>query len=226
MAIAISNAGRPAPAPDDCDRAGADKTEMNVLIVSFWFPPSNVVGAIRVGKLARYLDRRGYGLRVLTTDIGEDRSLPLEIAREQVIYTEYRQPKDRLASIIRSFRGKGASRVIGGDLTGVTDRTPGKSLSDRLRRHYYGLKNIPDLRRNWIKPAVSAGRALVGEWRPDIMFASAPPFTSLIVSSRLSRALGVPWIADFRDLWVDGPYYGEPQWRRRIDAVLERAMVR
>ena len=141
MAIAISNAGRPAPAPDDCDRAGADKTEMNVLIVSFWFPPSNVVGAIRVGKLARYLDRRGYGLRVLTTDIGEDRSLPLEIAREQVIYTEYRQPKDRLASIIRSFRGKGASRVIGGDLTGVTDRTPGQPstfepIKDNVRDIY------------------------------------------------------------------------------------------
>src|ERR1700736_6961659 len=83
---------------------------MNVLIVSFWFPPSNVVGAIRVGKLARYLDRRGYGLRVLTTDIGGDRSLPLEIAREQVTCTDYRQGKDRLACMVRLFRRGAAER--------------------------------------------------------------------------------------------------------------------
>lgn len=47
---------------------------MKVLIVSFWFPPANVVGAIRVGKLARYLDRREYEVRILTTKIGGDRS--------------------------------------------------------------------------------------------------------------------------------------------------------
>jgi hypothetical protein len=199
---------------------------VNVLIVSFWFPPSNVVGAIRVGKLARYLDHRGYDLRVLTADVAGDSSLPLEIAREKVIYTEYRQPKDRLAEMVQSFRRRVADPGVGGDLTGVTDGTQSRSLWERLRRHYYGLKDIPDLRRAWIKTAVAAGRRLVGEWRPDIMFASAPPFTGLIVSSRLSRALGIPWIADFRDLWVDGPYYSEPGWRRRVDAVLEHAMVR
>src|ERR1700737_3936925 len=85
---------------------------MNVLIVSFWFPPSNVVGAIRVGKLARYLDRRGYGLRVLTTDIGGDRSLPLEIAREQVTCTDYRQGKERLPLMVWVFPpGAAAARA-------------------------------------------------------------------------------------------------------------------
>jgi hypothetical protein len=66
---------------------------MKVLIVSFWFPPSNVVGAIRVSKLARYLVRHGHELRVLTTDIAEDRSLPLEIPRKYV-YSKYRPRKD------------------------------------------------------------------------------------------------------------------------------------
>jgi glycosyltransferase involved in cell wall biosynthesis len=199
---------------------------MNVLIVSFWFPPSNVVGAIRVGKLARYLDRRGYGLRVLTTDIGGDRSLPLEIAREQVTCTDYRQGKDRLACMVRLFRRGSAELGAVDELPRTEGHTPRKRLWDSLRHHYHGLRNIPDLRRAWIKTAVPAGRQLIAEWRPDIIFASAPPFTSLIVSSRLSRAFGIPWIADFRDLWVDGPYYSEPRWRRRVDAVLEHGMVR
>ena len=31
---------------------------MKVLILSWYFPPSNTIGAIRVGKLAKYLMRR------------------------------------------------------------------------------------------------------------------------------------------------------------------------
>jgi len=200
---------------------------MKVLIVSFSFPPSNVVGAIRVGKLARYLDRRGYDLRVLTTDIVEDRSLPLEIAQDRVIYTDYRLREDRLARLARRFRRPPASQL---DSCGATLRVdggaPGKSVWERLRRHYYGLVHIPDLRRDWIKTALPAGRRLMAEWKPDIIFASAPPFTGLIVAGRLGRAFGIPWIADFRDLWVDAPYYYEPGWRRPFEALLEQATVR
>jgi hypothetical protein len=47
---------------------------MKILIIGFWFPPANVIGAIRLGKLARYLDRHGHDVRVLTTGLGDDRS--------------------------------------------------------------------------------------------------------------------------------------------------------
>jgi hypothetical protein len=207
--------------PDSCEFV------MKILIVSFSFPPSNVVGAIRVGKLGRYLNRHGYDVRVLTTDIGGDRSLPLEIPRELVIYTDYRLHKDWPALLVRPFRRRpGAALCASGEVSAVEAGVRSKSAWDSLRRHYHGLTYIPDLRRDWIKTAVPAGRRLIGEWKPDIIFASAPPFTGLIITNRLSRAFGIPWIADFRDLWVDGPYYDEAWWRRWIDAVLERATVR
>lgn len=200
---------------------------MRILIVAFWFPPSNVVGAIRVGKLARYLGRRGHDLRVLTTDIGEDRSLPLEIPKEQVIYTDYRQREDWLPLLVRSFRRRPpAASGATGEVSLTGGRASSKSPWDALRRHYHGLMHIPDLRSDWIKTAVPAGKRLIQKWKPDIIFASAPPFTGLIVTSRLSRAFDIPWIADFRDLWVDNPYYSEPGWRRPVDAVLEWATVR
>ena len=90
----------------------------------------------------------------------------------------------------------------------------------------YGLTHIPDKRADWIRVAIPAGRRLIEEWQPDIIFASAPPYTGLIVASRLARAFDIPWVADFRDLWVDNPYYSEPGWRRPIDAVLERQTLR
>ena len=106
------------------------------------------------------------------------------------------------------------------------DGAPARSLRQTFRRHYLGLIHIPDMRADWVRTAIPAGRQLIKEWKPDIIFASAPPNTGLIVASRLARAHKVPWVADFRDLWVDNPYYSEPGWRKRIDAILERRILR
>ena len=196
---------------------------MRVLIVAFWFPPSNVIGAVRVGKLARYLDRHGHEVRVLTTDISEDRSLPLEIPRELVVYTDYRKRKDWFDLLAQPFRRRVPLPVgVSADVAQVRDKAPSRPAWDKLRRQYYGLIHIPDLRTDWIKTAVPAGKRLITEWKPDIIFASAPPFTGLIVAGRLSRACNIPWVADFRDLWTNNPYDRSPSWRRPVDRILER----
>jgi glycosyltransferase involved in cell wall biosynthesis len=201
--------------------------EMKVLIVAFWFPPSNLVGAIRVGKLARYLDHRGHEPRVLTTDISEDRSLPLEIPREHVVYTDYPKRRDWFDLLARPFRRRPAAPTgENGGVAHAPDAVPSNSPWGMLRRQYYGLVHIPDQRIDWVKTAIPAGERLIEEWRPDIIFASAPPFTGLIVASRLGRAFDVPWVADFRDLWADNPYYSFPAWRRSIDRIVERVTLR
>src|SRR5690349_6810833 len=87
---------------------------MKILIVAFWFPPANVIGAIRVGKLARYLDRRGHDVRVLTTEIGGDRSQPIEIGRERIVYTDYRERPDWLELLLRPFRNHPQTPLLGG----------------------------------------------------------------------------------------------------------------
>ncbi len=200
---------------------------MKVLIVSFAFPPSNVIGAVRVGKLARYLDHRGHDVRVLTTDLVADRSLPLEILRERVFYTEYRPRRHWVDWVVRSLRVRTAFPAGGRrENAPAQDSAPARSLWQTFRRHYFGLIHIPDMRADWIRTAIPAGRQLIKEWKPEIIFASAPPNTGLVVASRLARAHDIPWVADFRDLWVDNPYYSEPGWRKRIDAILERRILR
>jgi glycosyltransferase involved in cell wall biosynthesis len=200
---------------------------MKILIVSFAFPPSNVIGAVRVGKLARYLDRHGHDVRVLTTDLVEDRSLPLEISRERVFYTEYRERQHWIDRVVRLQRGRTVLPAEGRpENAPPRDGAPPRSLRQTLRRHYFGLIHIPDMRADWVTTAIPAGRRLISEWKPDIIFASAPPNTGLIVASRLARTHKIPWLADFRDLWIDNPYYSEPGWRKRIDAILESRILR
>ena len=200
---------------------------MRVLIVSFAFPPSNVIGAVRVGKLARYLDQRGHDVRVLATDVVEDRSLPLEISRERVFYTEYRQRRHWVERMVRMLRGRTAVAAEGRrEDVPPQDGALARSLRQTFRRHYFGVMHIPDMRADWVRTAIPAGRRLISEWKPEIIFASAPPNTGLMVASRLARTHKLPWVADFRDLWVDNPYYSEPGWRKRFDAILEPRILR
>jgi glycosyltransferase involved in cell wall biosynthesis len=201
---------------------------MKILIVGFWFPPANVIGAIRLGKLARYLYRHGHDVRVLTANVAEDRSLPLEIPRERVIYTDYIKRTnwpDILARALRPPRND-PPPVSKDNPVLVPSVTVASSLREFIRRHYYGMVHLPDMRADWLKSAMPAGARLFQEWRPDVIFASAPPYTGFILASRLARRFAVPWVADFRDLWADNPYYSAPAWRRPIDAVQERLTLR
>ena len=188
------------------DSSGAP-AKMRVLIVTFAFPPSNVIGAIHVGKLARYLDRRGHDVRVVTTDVIEDRSLPLEIPRERVIYTDYPKSKSSLGFLVRPFRQRSTEFNSNPGDAPPSDSAPGRSLWRELHRHYVGLIHIPDMRASWARTAVPAGRKLIEAWRPDIIYASSPPHTGLIIANRLARSFGIPWVAGLRDLWVDNPYH-------------------
>jgi glycosyltransferase involved in cell wall biosynthesis len=200
---------------------------MKILIASFGFPPSNVIGAVRVGKLARYLDRRGHDVRVLTASSDGDKSLPLEIQPQRVLYTEYRTGRNWRNPLAQPFRSGQAVQAAKISAPSLGDSgAQGSSLRIFLRRQYYGFTHIPDMRADWVRTAVPAGRRLIEEWRPDIIFASAPPYTGLIVASRLARSSGIPWVADFRDLWADNLYSGHPRWRIPLDAVLERLTLR
>jgi hypothetical protein len=197
---------------------------MKILIVAFRFPPSNFIGAVRVGKLASFLHRNGHVVRVLTTDLSEDRSLPVEMPPEWIVNTGYNERPTSLGWALGCIRGVlSASQSQSPPSTGAVSS---RSTWEKLRRQYYGLIHIPDRDVAWRETAVPAGEDLIKGWKPDIIFASAPPFTGLVVASRLSRTFGIPWVADFRDLWTDNPYYSFPAWRRPIDRWLERSTMR
>lgn len=42
----------------------------------------------------------------------------------------------------------------------------------------------------------------------------------------LGKRFRVPWVAELRDLWTDAPYYDFPAWRKILDRILERRLLR
>src|SRR3546814_7951690 len=74
--------------------------------------------------------------------------------------------------------------------------------------------NFPDKRVGWLPAARQRALHLFEEWRPDAIFATAPPFTALLIGYLLAKRARIPLIVEFRDRWSDDPYYPPPWWRR------------
>lgn len=191
---------------------------MRILIISYSFPPFSSMGATRVGKTAKYLTRFGHDVRVITAnDQPLQPTMPLEIARDSVIYTRWLNIN------------KLAERVFGGRqqvaATGYVPRGSIKPLLKKLAPLYKTFLHMPDGQIGWYPFAVKAARQLVAQWRPDLIYASASPFTSLLVAHTVARQFNIPVVVELRDLWVDNYNRSQPSWRRYVETRLERAVL-
>jgi hypothetical protein len=93
------------------------------------------------------------------------------------------------------------------------------SLKDLALTHLF---RVPDAQRAWHADAVKAGRR--GE-RPDLVYATGGPWTSLLVGRSLARHFDVPFVADFRDPWTRNPFRADHESVRRRSRRLERDVL-
>lgn len=196
---------------------------MQILIISHYFAPYQVMGAIRMSKLAKYWHGCGHEVRVIAGNNQPfPRTLPLEIPVSQVYYTHWLY----FNGLERLFTRKSA----GTSPQSAPTPSSGRNLRELATFYFKTLTNFPDGYIGWYPWALSMGRELLRSWRPDFILASAPPNTGMMVASRLSQEFGVPWFADFRDLWMDDPRraypFEYPSWREGLEQRLERHTLR
>jgi glycosyltransferase involved in cell wall biosynthesis len=196
---------------------------VKILLLCWHFPPNNTIAAIRIGKLARYLHQNGHDVRVLTSrESAKDVSLPVEIPDSLIVRTDW-MDVDKIAHPI-------ANRKAPAKRSGAS-APPSQSgriselgrLKASLSNHYNALFFFPDRQVGWIPYVLSAARRLFQQWRPDIVFASGPPFSGHVAAALINKFWGVPWIAEFRDRWSDDPYQGA-RYRSHFTRLLEKRL--
>lgn len=220
---------------------------MKILVVSWYMPPFGTMGALRVGKFCKFLIQQGHDVRVLScADLPFEKTMPLEFPEDRIVRTGSLDvnaiPKavqkirvalsgGQLESASQSPRvalEAAGSPPAGGAGAGITaaaepDR-PGlaKRVLRSLRETYQALFNFPDPQIGWYFAGVRGGRSMVDGWRPDVMFASAPPFTTLMIARALKKATGVPLVVEYRDRLAEDPYTVNDQpIRNKIETMLE-----
>src|SRR3990172_2895458 len=97
---------------------------------------------------------------------------------------------------------------------GTSEKVPvvkvhGHEFSGKWRRLADGML-FPDALRLWARPAISMGVLAAKQFGVQAIYSTASPYTDHIVGRAIARKTGLPWIADFRDLWTSNALY-EPR---------------
>lgn len=89
--------------------------------------------------------------------------------------------------------------------------------------------DFPDAFRGWRDAAARMGAEIVRRERVDAICSLCPPATAHVVASEIARRTGVPWVAQFDDLYSFHLERQRPTWRpyadRRHRAWLKRATL-
>jgi len=197
-----------------------------VLIITYYWPPAGGVEVHRVVKFCKYLAKSGWQPDILTVASGKHSNLDEGLARDisgvsNVVRTNSLEPH----FIFNLLAGKKTTE------SGAIKKPPGgrqsimQTVGEYIRLNLF----IPDARIGWYPFARSAGRKLLEQHKPDLIFSTAPPYTVHLVARSLSRKFGIPWVADFRDPWVENYAYNTvPRfpWVKAINQGMEKQILR
>ncbi len=220
---------------------------MKILVVSWFFPPANTIGAVRLGNLVSYLHKQGHDIRVIAgKDLPFAQTLAIDFPEDRIWYARWADvnaPARALSKGIKAVLGQLSARRPDPDGSGPAPAAeasfeppvgaPGnlprsgfRRILRRLGNLYQSLINFPDSRIGWLPFSYRSGREGMKTWRPDVIFASGPPFTTLVVGYLLSRRYDVRLVAEMRDRWHDDPYYRPAAWRTWMDRAAEQRILR
>lgn len=182
------------------DTSGAYK---RVLMICAAFPPTGGPGVQRTAKFAKFLQQFGWRPTVWTTrhlpPLPIDPSLLGDIPDSVDIY-RFETPS------------------AGGDDTG------GHWRWRRLRQRAAAL-TPPDYLAGWAKRSTAPLLRMIRRDNIDAIYSTYSPPSCHVLAQRLKRHTGLPWIADFRDLWTDDYGYHAPGWRRWLDRRVETSFL-
>ncbi|HYJ42565.1 MAG TPA: glycosyltransferase family 4 protein [Steroidobacteraceae bacterium] len=157
-----------------------------LLIVSYHFAPSPLVGAKRFSFLTREFARLGFNVHVITSGKGEsphgrDSSLP-------VCGTVHRVD----APFEVPLKGGGLIHRIAGALM--------RRILAPVGMDYF-----------WARAATRKALEVAAKLPRGVVIATSPPHAALIAGARVARRLKWPLILDYRDPWSA---YDWPEWHR------------
>ncbi len=175
--------------------------------------------------LVRRLAASGHDVTVITMEPASD--LPVDYSSVDNIPPSVRVIRTPVADLIemaRFWRRWQTQPATSGDAGGPTvSAQPKPSIKDWLSRWL----QVPDRRSGWFLTSMWAGLGQVRRNRPDVIFSSAPMWSSHLTAMVISGFAGRPWVADCRDPWRSNPYREFPyRAHDRFDGWLEGQMIR
>jgi glycosyltransferase involved in cell wall biosynthesis len=211
----------------------------SVLLITSDFPPLAGTNTQRVQSFVRHLPAFGWAPIVVTratADMPCIDSSAVTTAEESSNLVRVTSPDPfKWWSRRAGRRADVAAPAAGPTSTAATQRSGLLNtfrpllvgLSRAAHRFLHDFAYIPDSEMPWAARAAARAIKLARMRNVGALLTSCPSYSSHVAGLRVKRATGLPWVADFRDLWIDRPYRERGgARRRRKEARLEAAVVK
>jgi len=206
------------------------KNSRKVLIVSFYFPPYFNPGAIRMGKFAKYLPECGWEPRILTVNRSPNTSevMTLETDQSYIYKTSY----FILADLVRNKLISNAVIDTNSSIRQVDKGKIWNKLVLKSLRIFDPIYETPIINKlvsdpiGWYPYALKKGEEILADEKFDVILSTFNPSLPHLIASQLKRQTGIPWVADFRDLWSHNPLVKKTQPFRFLEERWERMVIK
>jgi glycosyltransferase involved in cell wall biosynthesis len=167
----------------------------NLLMIIPFFPPMAGGGVYRPLGFVKYLEQYGWRVTVIAPNPSAfwitDETLLEEIPSSCDIYRTATLSGQYVLSLVWGSRGNsGAPQVR-------------SSRRFQRIRKLSAFALVPDTYLGWYPFAVHEGRRILRTKPIDAIYSTSPPETSHLIGAKLSAFSGKPWVADFRDPWMN-----------------------
>jgi glycosyltransferase involved in cell wall biosynthesis len=194
---------------------------MRILFITHCFPPLAVTASHRPYGWARAWADAGHDVHVVTPKkYTFDGELGLDLPREGITVHEPRYA----GRFIAGPAARVAPRNVTAEGNGGARWSWVKRVTRRLR---FAAGDFADPRL-WAVPAlIETATALARDAPFDLLVSTHGPASAHIAASRIAERTGLPWVADYQDLWSRP--YGAPRRsrvREEFDARRERRTMR
>jgi glycosyltransferase involved in cell wall biosynthesis len=171
-----------------------------ILVISFHFPPSTLVGGKRFAFLSKIFHQKKYEVNVLTVN------------------EKYISPKDSALK----FGGIVHRTAMFPSFNPREKKLVKRTINSLWRRYFC----VIDPFSGWILPALIKGLKLVKRKDIDIIIATGPPFTAMVIGFLIAKISSRRLILDYRDPWTaeSGKVYDI--FGIRVRRQLEKAVVK
>ncbi len=178
---------------------------MNVLLITFSFPPAGGVGVLRAVSLAKYLPESGLRVDVLTArnapSVGKDLSLLKDLPPAVTIHRCWTLDLPfALRKLVKKVVAGRAPSPATQQFIAAKNAVPTKP---NLLKRLLGDLLLPDPQVGWLPFAIPAARKIVRDRQIDLVIVTVPPFSSVRLVTALRKAFpALPIVLDFRDEWL------------------------
>ncbi len=184
------------------------------LVIAYYFPPMGLSGVQRTLKFVKYMKNYNWEPTVLTS------STTGYYAHDDFLMKEAKEADIKIV------------RVGGNEINSMlAKKGTVKIPPEFIRKNLSRISNtffIPDNKISWSKKAYKKAAEMLREGEFNLIFVSAPPFSSINAAVQLKKDFNLPLVVDYRDIWYGNQFAFYPTplhsyWHKKMEYSAHRA---